>query len=541
MRRNLGIAMLAGGLLVGAAARAQPLPPLERYGVRHTRLIFDDFAYAAPLVYDLRSDSEAGGAPGSLYGRSAWAEGGPSAPAVGPPQRAWFAYDWAEQPWARLDRTTNPSATTTEAEGDGRLVLRLQPGPGRNGQYGVSTGFAAATGFWVARMQLGPLPPPGVADAVYAFWLQSAEAALQEPGGPRWYAPNGKAWHEVNFELWNQPFRGDCGLGGRDQGEPYCPIGTGITWWGLTYRGRNQYLRPDYRRPEAGCRWAAEPDAPDRFADHQTCLRLLTRGDIAAYYAIRITDERLVQYLYADDPEDRVRGFDRLYMETGSPDGRAGGIEHVAPPHPMRALLSIGGNPAALPHALRMEVDWLYYTPEAFAALDEVIADVAALRRRHAAARLQRRGAPVRRINTTGLGLRAPFRDAPDNPCYWAEPFGVQVRGPFRRRMTGRLYFDAALDPGPGGARLRQMTSGIRWRIAERLRASGDGARRTRTHRQQNKGFGYEYPGPPAGYALERLELEVTYTSADEYARGCQAAASRRYGYTPAGGLVEDP
>lgn len=551
-------ALLLAALLLVRGAAAQEAAPADAFAaaLRAPTFFFDDMQYPAGADYERGR----GGSPGTLFGPNPWLVARPGGDLAVEPHRAWYVFDWAEFPGHTDDVGRRDAPYAFQYRPDpGRVVMQARPGRRAvDDVWALASGFAAATGTWLTRVRLAPVPDRGDASAHYAFWTQTP--LIQRAPYYPFFAPDQpKRWSEVNIELTNWPADVDARTTGPRRDELYRYVSGGITWAPFNRAtpeaveqaaSGDVFFRAAPGAPRGTCRLWPTADAPSRVmpadvdADPTFCRDVLTRrlqrrgldlrgrAGVWVYLLIRVTEDRVQHRIVALDedadgrPADAVPGFHRLEMATY-------GFRHVVPPDPMTAKYSLSartvrgdaprceGGCDGLDAPMELEIDWLYYTPDTTLDLPALRDEVARIR-----AALADRGAPPRASTLPGRGVEAPVAAGPGacQPAWYGthptRPFDVRLET-YADRAAGldariyrlRLVRDDAFALRHGGL-------DVRWTVRETYRHA-DGRRRTRTQTYEDRGLRLAYaPDPaalgldPARWRLDDLVLDVAVTHA---------------------------
>lgn len=485
-------------------------------------VLFDDFRYRAPVGFDGAAKS---GADGTLFGRNPWLEGPDlSRLRVGAvPSRAWYAFGWQDEyaAYPQIPCATTPcdqslfdgrgTEVATEPVRDAPGHVRMQF---RGGAYPadrlisplLTSGFAARTGTWVARVKLptfaGLRSGNGLGVVLAPLWLKDATEAWETRA--MWVGnTSGLNWWEANIEIWREP----------DGWKPYADVNARDQPGCVTSPVARRYLSAGnswYRHSDASC---ADADGERRFSrdatfgaclvqhrpgarsavlqsvvlpDQSDCLDALIGAAPASsafagvghpyvYLVMQHTGARTRRALYArreraDGRPVSSAGFASLLLEQEQSNSVDAGFFSAQ----LQMILFPAGASASPrtvgPEGVEMRMDWFLYTPDTTLGVREA-PDLARTVQQRLAVYNRRRpaGEQVWRVNTTGLALQAPV--APIDPWATCNPWRIEpvadwdfeVEHAERRgetTFTVQLLRDRRHD-------LRRMFQSVRWRVED--------------------------------------------------------------------------
>lgn len=584
-RRPYGrsVVLLALAVLASAPAWAQisPVP-----GINHP-YFFDDFHYPGTVS----TGFDPGSSPypaGFVMGPNDWfVAGSPSQQMSTTNSRGWFHYSWMEfggngRPMGYTaaepcDTTwfepcgvflTSESAIVngtypklaqldTGARAYDPSLLLFQANPGtynNNASLRISSGLAAQTGTWVARVLLpdfdglehhdpiGGTPVDQALTMYPAFWLQSAEFHVDTRANV--FPDNSdKTWSEVNFEI-NNWFDPDAGNGHK-------AISSGITWANNFMANRTENPRMGTSGSEGKC-YIIDDSGSGRWGstNPRECFEILTgkqHGPLFITLYFVISETNVNYYILAwDEDLHHVRGnfypgFDFLMMQSIDT------FRHHAPPRILRTLFDLniksGQEPTGeLQETKDMLIDWVYYTPQLLSPTSSpsIYSLPATVRniRDHLWQQYNSSRSPsqqIWRINTTGLPIDRGVDPSNDSPCLSYPGNGRAPKYDFEVDIQpfwngSRLFFspETRVDfSGNPGHFTRQVEYSVEWKIYEVLY----GGSRSLRHQVIDKGYVYELPG----YLVNGdnpVDVEVTVRERDENGQVC-GTHTDSYRYTP--------
>ena len=378
-------------------------------------VVFDDFVYDSVALpyegsgYAIRfRPPETGEQP--LYGANVWCLD------VACERRAtsrfWYRYLWPERSFAVTDPKTR---LDPEPGGDGALTFVHEAGehpPGGFPQQ-IASGFTARTGVWAAEVTFSALPDSTVPQVAQSFWTVSPHQTLTGAEGPP-YAneASDRMRTEVDFE-WNNWFGG---------GPTPHYLATGA----FEVTDADPKAIPMSASGEPGdtpysCRYRP-PGGAAAVLPPAACVRLLRDGipgvgRVPVSLLLRV-DDRAVRF------ELLSRGWGGELSMT-SPVRR-----DTVPSQEVMAAFSQylwTDEPVTFSREERYRVDWFYYTPDATRSHEDVLADVASLRRRAADATPER-----------PLGRRVSTVRRRGRPLDLSRPYAVVDEGAALRPTIGR-------------------------------------------------------------------------------------------------------
>lgn len=548
--------MLLVALAGPARAQVEPVPGID------LPFFFDDFHYPVQVPEDFDPPNEPY-PQGYVFGPNGWfVAGGPAQPWRLEHTRGWYVQNWFEYGgWAwnyeggqACDASwfdacghvivTDPEAIRAGVDGLARLdrgtkpyapnFVLLRANPGRYSDAGsirLSSGFAARSGTWVARVMLPDFdglrfhePVGGAVDERFtffpAFWLQGSESAIDVRDDVYKIADLDLVWSEASIEInnWFDP----------DAPDGHEAIMAGTTW-------SNRYLSNRTIKPRTGTAGAAgkcrlvDDAGRERTddTDPRTCFNLLTgkaAGPVFVTLYIVVSETETKFYFTLRDEDlhltrgDFYEGVDVLSMESIDT------LRHFVPPRFMRTLFDLNlrrqsGGTGILHERKDMVLDWVFYTPRILTpssspALDDV-PELVVRTRDHLWQRYNRTRASreqVWRVNTTGYPTGRPVDETRDNPCLLWNDRRAPLYGyrPVVKSYTfgDRLFFtpEATIDLD-ANLYVRQTVFSVEWNVFERLET---GRRVLRDH-VRDHGYVYEAPTASAWWRNARdLEIEMT-------------------------------
>ncbi len=518
---------LAASLLLGAAFTpatvAQSLPAAG--------VFFDDFQYRNALL-PLGGIADRPTGENALFGVNAWCldlacQRTASA-------RAWYWYHAFESYFQRVDPLSDLEATTA---GTGALDFVLRAGDHRlEGTHDrqVASGFAGTTGVWAAEATFSDLPnglpdalrpadaTAGRAPMIQAFWLISPFKVVRTPRTEWPTAAPRFATTEIDFEFNNWFY--DSGRSrflstgyyendddvDRD-GAPFTrarlgtPAQTPYACRVTTIDARGQARPPVVRSPDAcaSILAGADPVAGPRVPT----LMIVRREPSRVRFEVRAS-------------WGSAGGRGTLSMETPWFDGdsQPSQLTTLMLSTSLRAVDDRTVVPVA--DEQRMRVDWVYHTPDIRRTADEVVADVALIRRRRAPD-----GRPaVARLFTIPSrdpvrALARPYRVATaadhapaGEPLVALDPVTVTLEGPRTASLASRPHYLARLGRLAGDYL-------VEWRYAS---VGRDGRAGTPTPYDHTPGFRWQpafaFRGAPP--PCVRVDVRATRTQYHSSAEG---------------------
>ena len=488
-------------LALAAPALAQPVG----HAFPHEGLVFDDFVYRsveAPYEgtgYAIRFRPAPGPAP--LYGANVWCLD--LACGRRTSSRFWYRYLWDERSFSQVDPK---SRLDVEPDGDGALVFIQEAGTHEAGFFPqqIASGFTARTGVWAAEVTLSALPDSTVPQIAQSFWTVAPHRTLVGAGGPPYTsAPEDQMRTEVDFE-WNNWF---------GSAPTQHHLVTGF-FEHSDAAPETVPMRADAGEDAYSCRYRRTDREEGSALTPAECVRLLREGVPGVG---RVPVSLLVRF------DGRSVRFELLSRGWGGELSMASRARRdTVPSQEVMAAFSQylwSDEAVTFPREERFEVDWFYYTPDAARSHDDVLADVAALRRRAADATPER---PVgRRVSTVRQHGR---------PLELGRPYAVVDDGTALEPTIGRaveIAWPRRFSPGrPATVLARLGRLGGAYRVAWAARQEGQGWRDlggTHGHR-----LVVRMPG-----LGECLDLRATVTAL------AYGEADGRASFAPTGDVVE--
>ncbi|HEX8384655.1 MAG TPA: hypothetical protein VF576_00645 [Rubricoccaceae bacterium] len=366
-------------------------------------VFFDDFMYA-------RADAPPEGGLGvpyvasanQLFGLNEWCRDLRCTRDQKVMVRAWYWYNYFEHffqdvdPLSRLTASRSNGGTLDFTLLEGIHDLHPDSGVSNDKPREISTGFAAPTGVWAAQVDFSDLPdgrPSGVpSQMMQSFWTHSPNEAILTPTLTDSVSAGPKGWTELDFEFnnwfWDDGRSRYMATGYFENHQD--PDGDG-------YPSNTMPLQAPYR-PGSGpiakysCLIEVEyPSRPSRPPTYEgvannpnRCESILAGTDpeagpnVPTTMIIRAQGHRVRFELAATWSSGTSTGS--VTMETPWFTGEIQPSQ-LATMHLSFYLAPPNDSPYLVPSEQRMRADWTYFTPDTGRSLDQVLRDVALIRR----------------------------------------------------------------------------------------------------------------------------------------------------------------